>query len=100
MKSRWLLHLAFAFVLLFAQQGAATHALAHLAEYAAQEKHLPHSPACEQCVAYAGIGAAPASAPLVFAALLAARLLSAALLLLFFSAPRCFYRTRAPPFPV
>jgi hypothetical protein len=100
MTSRWLLHLAFAFVLLFAQQGAVTHALTHLAEHAGQEKHLPHSPACEQCVAYAGIGAAPAPAALVFAALLAAGLLSAALPLWFFSVPRRFYRSRAPPFPV
>ncbi len=99
MKSRWLLHLAFAFVLLFAQQGAATHALAHLPEHASQEKHLPHSPACEQCLTYAGVSAALASAPLAFAAPLAAGLLSAALLLLFFSAPRRFYRARAPPFP-
>lgn len=47
-----------AFLLLFAQQGAATHALSHLAENrpAQQEKQLPHSPVCDKCVVYAGIG--------------------------------------------
>jgi len=65
MKSRWLLHLCFALALLFTQQGAALHALAHLAEnlspQSEQEKHLPHSPACDKCVVYAGMGSAAAS---------------------------------------
>lgn len=51
---RFLLPLLFAFTLLFAQQGAAMHALGHiLAEQAQQDKQAPHSPACEQCTAYA-----------------------------------------------
>src|SRR5512143_2785999 len=57
-----------AFALLFAQQGAALHALSHLAEPPAgqsqQDKHVPHSPACEKCVVYAGIGGAVASGAL------------------------------------
>lgn len=56
----WLL----SFALLFAQQGALVHALGHLtASRAPAEKQLPHSPACEQCVAHAPLGAGLASQP-------------------------------------
>ncbi|MDD5404784.1 MAG: hypothetical protein PHZ14_09660 [Sulfuricella sp.] len=64
-RSRPLLFLLLAFALLFAQQGAVVHALSHLAgpqpSHSQQDKHLPHSPACEKCVAYAGIGSAVAA---------------------------------------
>jgi len=102
MKSRWLLlHLCFALALLFAQQGAALHALSHLGEnlpaQSEQEKHLPHSPACDKCVVYAGVGSAAAAAPLVFAAQQGAIILATALFALFFSAPYRPYLSRAPP---
>lgn len=101
MKSRWLLHLCFAFALLFAQQGAALHALSHLAESPAahgeQEKHLPHSPACDKCVVYAALGGAAPSAPLSFTAQEGVVVLAAALFALFFSAPYRPYLSRAPP---
>lgn len=103
MTQRWLLHLAFAFALLFAQQGAALHALSHLAEGAPaqsqsqQEKHLPHSPACDKCVAYAGMGSAAAPAPLAFDAKIIAGTVAAAVLFPAFSAPLHAYRSRAPP---
>ena len=61
-RSRQLLFLLLAFALLFAQQGAALHALSHVTEplpsHSQQDKQLPHSPACEKCVVYAGIGSA------------------------------------------
>lgn len=64
-RSRLLLFLLFAFALLFAQQGAALHALSHLSEplppQSQQDKHLPHSPACDKCVVYAGVGSALAA---------------------------------------
>lgn len=53
-----------AFALLFAQEGAFVHALGHLnANRAPAEKHLPHSPVCEQCVAHAPLGAGLAAQP-------------------------------------
>ena len=100
-NSRLLLSLWFAFVLLLTQQGAALHALSHLADgvpsQSQQEKHLPHSPACDKCVAYAGIGSAAPSSPPAFAAQEAAFILAMALLPLFFSAPLRSYLSRAPP---
>jgi hypothetical protein len=52
--------LLFALALLFAQQGAALHALSHsFAEQTQQKnKQTPHSPACEQCTSYAQLGSA------------------------------------------
>jgi hypothetical protein len=56
------------FALLFTQQGAAIHALSHLSEslpsHSRQDKQLPHSPACDECVAYAGVGNAVAASSL------------------------------------
>jgi hypothetical protein len=67
-RSPLLLFLALAFTLLFVQQGAAVHALSHLAEHlpshSQQDKQLPHSPACDKCVVYAGIGSAITSSSL------------------------------------
>jgi hypothetical protein len=101
MNSRLLLSLWFTFALLFAQQGAALHALSHFADsvpsQSQQEKHLPHSPACDKCVVYAGIGSAAPSSPSAFAAQDSAVMLAAALFLLFFSAPLFSYLSRAPP---
>lgn len=101
MNSRLLLSLWLAFALLFAQQGAVLHALSHLADgvpaQSQQEKHLPHSPACDKCVAYAGIGGATPSSPPVFTIPETTVTLAAALFLLFFSAPLRTYLSRAPP---
>ncbi len=101
MNSRLLFPLWLAFVLLFAQQGAVLHALSHLADsvpsQSQQEKHLPHSPACDKCVAYAGIGGATPSSPPVFTTPETTIILAAVLLLLFFSAPQRTYLSRAPP---
>ena len=101
MNLRLLLSLWLAFFLLFAQQGAALHALSHFADsvpaQSQQEKHLPHSPACDKCVVYAGIGSAAASSPPIFAAQEAMFILVVTLSLLFFSASRYSYRSRAPP---
>jgi hypothetical protein len=101
MNSRLLFSLWLAFVLLFAQQGAALHALSHLADsvpaQSQQEKHLPHSPACDKCVVYAGIGSAAPSSPSTFFAEETTVILAAVLFLLFFSAPFYSYLSRAPP---
>ena len=101
MNSRLLLSLWLAFALLFAQQGAALHALSHLADsvpaQSQQEKHLPHSPACDKCVVYAGIGSAAPSSPPAFFAEETTVILAAALFLLFFPASFYSYLSRAPP---
>lgn len=62
MRSRLPLFLLLVLALLFAQQGAALHALSHLSEplpnHSQQDKQLPHSPVCDKCVVYAGVGSA------------------------------------------
>jgi hypothetical protein len=101
MNSRLLLSLWFVLALLFAQQGAALHALSHFADgvpaQSQQDKHLPHSPVCDKCVVYAGIGSAAASSQPLFAIQKTTFALAAVLFLLFFSAPRRTYLSRAPP---
>ena len=77
------------------------HAVSHLAEevseHTQQEKHLPHSPACDKCVAYAGIGSAASSAPLAFDSQIVAGIFVATVLFLLFPTPLHPYRSRAPP---
>lgn len=101
MRSRLILFVCLAFSLLFAQQGAALHALSHLADsvptQSQQEKHLPNSPVCDKCIAYTGIGSAAPFSPPVFATQETATILAAAFFLLFFSAPLRTYLSRAPP---
>jgi hypothetical protein len=57
---RFIQTLLFAFALIFAQQGAALHALSHsFAEQIRQKnKQTPHSAACEQCTSDAQLGSA------------------------------------------
>jgi hypothetical protein len=87
-------------LLLSAQQGAFAHALSHLADFrpAGQEKHAPHSPACEKCVEYAGVGSALAASSFAIAAppdgVAAAPRPFASAAGVFLPA----YRSRAPPF--
>ena len=56
-----------AFVLLFAQQAGAAHALGHAFEDLAQHqgKQLPH-PACAKCANYAQLGSALTASPIDF----------------------------------
>lgn len=44
--------------LLFVQQGAAMHGVAHALAEQKQEQSLPHDHACELCAAYAQVGSA------------------------------------------
>lgn len=102
-RSRLLPFLLLAFALLFAQQGAAVHALSHLAEplpaQSQQDKQLPHSPACDKCVVYAGVGSALASSGLNIpsAAVHAQYIATTPPALL--SQPARLYHARAPPVP-
>ena len=59
-----------AILMLFAQQGAAVHALAHFSDFAptpsSQDKQLPHSSACDKCISYSHMGGALHASSLVF----------------------------------
>src|SRR5512135_3062834 len=98
MSLRPFLHAWVAFLLLFAQQGAYTHALTHLAAaHQQQDKNLPHSPACDKCVVYAGVGTAAASTPLALEFRNEAVELAPAPLIAFRSESPSHYLSRAPP---
>ena len=100
-RSRLLLFLLLAFALLFAQQGAAIHALSHLTEplpsHSQQDKQLPHSPACDKCVLYAGVGTALASSALAISAAVAHIPQLAFTPPALLSQPTRLYHARAPP---
>ncbi len=66
MSRRLLLSLLLAFSLLFVQQGAAMHGIAHALAEQSQDQSLPHDPQCELCVAYAHIGSAVGSSAVHF----------------------------------
>ena len=59
----------FALALLFAQQGALAHSIAHFLSDEApsqQDKQLPNSKVCDKCLAYAGIsGALHSDSPII-----------------------------------
>jgi len=68
MLRRLLLVLSLAFLFGLAQQGAAVHAISHLAdwpEHTHQDKDSPHAPVCEKCVVYAQLGNAVGSVHIV-----------------------------------
>ncbi|MDD2701501.1 MAG: hypothetical protein PHH36_09710 [Sideroxydans sp.] len=50
--------LLLALALLFVQQGAVTHAIAHILTEQSQDQSLPHDTQCGKCLAYAQIGSA------------------------------------------
>jgi hypothetical protein len=64
--SRLLLPLFFVFALLFAQQGAATHGIAHMLAEQSQDQSLPHHQHCDMCAAYAQISGAIGSSHISF----------------------------------
>jgi predicted dienelactone hydrolase len=47
--------------LLFAQQGALTHTIAHMLAEQSQDQPLPHDQQCDLCAAYAQVGSAVGS---------------------------------------
>lgn len=52
--------------LLFVQQGAVTHAIAHALAEQSQDQSLPHDQQCELCAAYAQVGSALGSGSVHF----------------------------------
>ena len=100
MSKRALYTIFLAFALLFAQQGAAWHALSHVGEtpsHAKTDPKLPHGDQCTKCAAFSQLGAAfTSAAPVIDLALFGAvpaLLATAQYYLLSFS----FYQSRAPP---
>jgi hypothetical protein len=86
---------------LFAQQGAAFHAVSHLPDplsgHAPQDKSVPDSPVCGQCPVYAQLSGACAAPPLLPVVEQSASALVGQLPVFFrarFSSP---YSSRAPP---
>jgi hypothetical protein len=57
-SSRLFLPLFLVFALMFAQQGAATHGIAHTLAAQSQDQSLPHHEHCDLCAIYAQIGSA------------------------------------------
>ena len=64
-SSRLLLPLFLVFALLFAQQGAAMHSIAHTLSEQTQDQSLPHQH-CDLCAVYAQIGSAIGSGHVSF----------------------------------
>jgi hypothetical protein len=56
--SRLFLPLFLLLALLFAQQGAVTHGIAHTLAAQSQDQSLPHDNHCDLCATYAQIGSA------------------------------------------
>ena len=56
-----LMKLLLVIALLFAQQGALTHAITHTLAEQSQDQSLPHDNHCELCATYAQIGSAVGS---------------------------------------
>lgn len=98
MLARFAKSLFLAFVLLFAQQAGWVHAASHLAsDRAPAEKQLPHSPACEQCVAHAPLGAGLVSQPPILGVAAAVPVPAACVASVFVPRPYTPCRSRAPP---
>lgn len=65
-SSRLLLPLFFVLALLFAQQGAVTHSIAHVLAEQSQDQSLPHHKHCDLCAVYAQVGSAIGSGAVHF----------------------------------
>lgn len=95
-------HIAFAFLLLVSQQLGMAHAVSHLSQDSrsgsVQKKQLPAELQCDQCLAFAAIGAGLTSSPPSLPQFLAPRETSVEVPLAkeLPAAPRAF-DSRAPP---
>lgn len=85
-------HLLLIFLFLFAQVGALAHGISHLHDQA-----LDDEPVCEQCQAYAPIGAAAASTPLAWSAPAEAIAFEATIPAVLIPRFQSGYQSRAPP---
>ncbi|MGH8750325.1 MAG: hypothetical protein ACREUV_01315 [Burkholderiales bacterium] len=99
MKLRQYLYVVLAVFLLFAQQGSLLHGLSHISDKtpAQQDRQLPHSKACDKCIAYAEVGAALNNAHPVFLLADFGAVLAGHGSQLFFSSLHLAFSSRAPP---
>lgn len=63
---RLLLPLFLVLALLFTQQGAVTHGIAHVLAEQSQDPSLPQHEHCDLCAVYAQVGSAIGSSPVLF----------------------------------
>jgi hypothetical protein len=96
--SRIFLPLLFSFVVLFAQQGASTHAMQHALAEQAQDQSLPHDKLCDLCAVYAQIGSAIGSSSVFFAPDEQTSFFVQAFFSSFRSASFSAFAARAPPY--
>jgi hypothetical protein len=101
MSRRTLVHAGLAFLLLFAQADAVLHIVSHLTDAGTRssqsDKQLPHTQACEKCLAVAPLdGALPAAALLTGVTALAPAD-NPSSPVTFHSRPVQAYASRAPP---
>ena len=101
MHRRALLHAGFALLLAFTQIDSAVHVVSHLADAdtasSQTNKQLPHSKVCGKCLAFAAIGGALPSMPLVVGDWTVAALETRDQPVTFRSEPYRAYASRAPP---
>ena len=86
-----------AFALLFAQQAAAQHALAHATDLTAPQKHLPPSHQCGECLAGASLSGGLVSAFVSIAVDSGSILVAATRVQSARIETRVPFRSRAPP---
>lgn len=85
--------------LLFAQQGAVTHSIAHTLTEQSQDQSLPHHQHCDLCAVYAQIGSAIGSSHIHFdfSSIFDETLVSHSSSFRFFAFAS--FAARAPPYP-
>lgn len=95
---RLLLPLFLVLALLFAQQGAVMHSIAHTLAEQSQDKSLPHDGHCDLCAAYAQIGSAVGASQLHFDFVPAAGSACAVHSFSYHSIAFAAFAARAPPY--
>jgi hypothetical protein len=85
-------HLLLVVLFLFAQAGALAHGVSHLG------LHDHDTPVCEQCLAFAPMGAGASSNPPLWQAADAAFIIAAQSVIVSTTGFRPIYQSRAPPF--
>ena len=101
MSRRAFLHTGFALLLLFAQAEGVVHSVSHRSDTftssSQPDKQLPHGQVCQKCLAFAAIGGALPSTPLVVGEWTLAVLEAAYPPVSFHTEPYQAYSSRAPP---
>jgi hypothetical protein len=97
--SRLFLPLFLLLALLFAQQGAVTHGIAHVMAEQSQDQSLPHEGHCDFCDAYDQIGSMVGSSIAGFTPLLDFDSPTTEHIYTFTSVASFSFAARAPPYP-